>query len=346
MKNKASNHILVSQLRRARRLTGALASIILFSAAAFATCLFPFPFNHTQFDFDHDCVADIATFNQPDEWWIKFSGGAAPSWCAVSGSQCTAHLGSVGDKIVPADYDGDDKTDVAVYTPSNGLWRVIMSTNPSVIYTHTLAGHVIGDIPQPFDYTGDHIAEIAVFHPVSGNWEIYDRTAPMTTIVPLGVATDITVTGDYDADGRADPAVYTPSSGVWTIRLSVNTTTITKCLDNPCIAPTGAIPVPADYEGDGKTDIALYKPSGSMAMSSIWEYVKSSDTTNTKITDVWGYVADLPIPADYTGDTIADLAIYRPTGGSSEWWIKPLAPQPFDFWGTNVHTPVPYAYTP
>jgi hypothetical protein len=33
-------------------------------------------------------------------------------------------FGASTDKIVPADFDGDNKADVAVFRPSNGVWYI------------------------------------------------------------------------------------------------------------------------------------------------------------------------------------------------------------------------------
>ena len=39
------------------------------------------------------------------------------------------HLGSITDKLVPADYDGDGQADIAVWRPSDQTWHILQSSD-------------------------------------------------------------------------------------------------------------------------------------------------------------------------------------------------------------------------
>jgi hypothetical protein len=116
-----------------------------------------------------------------------------------------------------ADFDGDGRSDVSVFRPSEGIWYVMESGSNT--FRATQFGQD-GDKIVPGDYDGDGRTDFAVFRPSDRNWYFQRSSDNSFSAYQWGLATDKLAPGDYDGDGRTDLAVY--RDGIWFIVQSSN----------------------------------------------------------------------------------------------------------------------------
>ncbi|HEV8593185.1 MAG TPA: M36 family metallopeptidase [Pyrinomonadaceae bacterium] len=251
--------------------------------------------------------------------------GANPGW-NIDGIQVAGSYtcGVVAPPIRSrADFDGDGKTDLSVYRPSEGNWYL----NRSTAGFGVVHWGVSTDLTTPGDFDGDGKADFAVFRPSTGEWFVLRSGDNGYSIAPFGTSGDVPVTGDYDGDGKADMAVFRPSTNVWYIQNSGGGITMTP------FGAAGDLPVRGDYNGDGKTDIAVFRPS-----TGTWWISNSGGSVTTTN---FGLAADKPVTADYDGDNKDDIAVFRPSNGT--WYIQRSSNGAVDFVTFGISTDLPVA---
>lgn len=271
-------------------------------------------------DLNNDGKAELAVFRPPDGVWHSLD--------SFNGNYTPAAFGISTDKIAPADYDGDGRTDRAVFR--DGIWYVFRSSDNQVTVFQWGSA---GDIPRPGDFNGDGIADFAVFRPSNGTWYIYYSNPIQPgnitySIVQFGAMGDVPLMADFDGDGSSDVSVF--RNGVWYfIRSSNGSIGIIQ------FGLTGDVPVAGDYDADGKADIAVFRSGG-------WYALRSSD--NSLLIAQFGIAGDKPVPGDYDNDGRNDLAIYR----NGVWWILRTSDGGVSAtnFGLATDTPIQSAYLP
>jgi hypothetical protein len=282
--------------------------------------------------------ADLAVWRpgvNSGTWWVLGGPGS---------QQVNYQYGTTGDVPSPGDYDGDGKTDFAVWRPgTQGQFFIHFSSDGTDLGPNY---GTTGDKPIQADFDGDGKTDIAVYRSgTQSQWFIH-RSSDGQDIAPqFGTTTDIPAPADYDGDGKADLAVWRPSTQTFWISRSSDSQVQQVTLGN-----ANEDPVPGDYDGDGKADCALFDPTINTVTDTAspnWHILLSStsQTSPTVQTHRWGTGTDTPVPNDYDGDGKVDLAVWRP--GSQAWWyiinshdgsIRSEA------WGTTGDIPVPAYY--
>ncbi len=271
-------------------------------------------------DLNNDGKSDIAVFRPTDGVWHSLD--------SFNGNYTPVQFGLSGDKLAPADYDGDGKADRAVFR--NGVWYIFQSSNNQVRYAQWGSA---GDLPRPGDFNGDGFADIAVFRPSNGTWYIqYSNPVQpgniTTNIIQFGQSGDAPLLADFDGDGKSDVSVF--RNGVWYfIRSGDGSIGIVQ------FGIAGDIPVVGDYDGDGKADIAVFR-------SGTWYVQRSTDNGYTILN--WGSAGDKPVPGDFDNDGRNDFAVYR----NGVWWILRSSDGGFSAtnFGLATDLPIQTAYLP
>jgi hypothetical protein len=133
--------------------------------------------------------------------------------------QSTTHWGLPSDLPLIGDFDGDGKSDIALYRPATGYWYIVQSSNGEVV---SKQWGVSTDIPVAGDFDGDGKSDVAVYRPSTGTWYITQSSNGQIVERQWGESGDIPVARDYDGDGRTDIAVFRPSTGNWYVIQSSN----------------------------------------------------------------------------------------------------------------------------
>ncbi|HVF30981.1 MAG TPA: PQQ-dependent sugar dehydrogenase, partial [Pyrinomonadaceae bacterium] len=153
-----------------------------------------------------------------------------------------------------ADFDGDRRTDISVFRPSNGAWYILNSGNQS---SQTLQFGLNGDIAANEDVDGDLTTDIGVFRPSDGTWWHFRSSNSTVSAIAFGMNGDVPAAADYDGDAMADLAVFRPSTGAWWIRRTTDPNNFLFVQ----FGANGDIPVAGDYDADGRSDIGVWRPS-------------------------------------------------------------------------------------
>lgn len=225
------------------------------------------------------------------------------------------------------DFDGDGRTDPAVYYKASGAWLIFQTS------TLTVRTELFGSgncLPAPGDFDGDGKTDLVLFDSATAMW--YGRlSSGGEASGQFGQPGDWPTPADFDGDGKTDLCVYTPRTGFWTAYLSKSKVLGSvqwgylgdfRSWENP--QTYTVLPMPFDYNQDGVDDLGYYYRGLSMA-SSGWSLLYVGGGTEYYN---WGSSGSLPAPGKCQvkmADAPYGICVYKikaqDPAKSAEWSI-------------------------
>ncbi len=301
-------------------------------------------------DFNGDGRADIAVYREGNQ--SRSTAVYDPStWYysdPISGTSGGAQWGRTLDVPLPADYDGDGKTDLSIFRwfdpvavpfDFNQIWTFGSLTNQTLPIRGfgNTSGRKMGrnfvvetggstQKAEVGEFQRTYIKEASAYRYVF-YYQKGDGLVTKETMDPpnaYGTYVQVPVPEDYNGDGVSQVAVFNINDRcylVWGTDSSGDPSNLPP--DKYCFDPGYDTPAPGDYDGDGAADYAAikitdsgggklveWKIQGSTAGLMTSQIQLSSNSSNIK-----------PQAADYDGDGRTDVAVVQANGTSWKWTI-------------------------
>ena len=220
-----------------------------------------------------------------------------------------------------ADFDGNDRNDLLLFSPATGRTRVTLLNDRR--YEGTLFGPTVPD-PYEVSDTGDFNFD--------GNPDIVLRNLENNRTVlwlmagsqfasayngpTLPVNYYLAAVDDFNDDGEDDYLIANPFSGrtvVWTLNAGI----FVDAFYGPRLPSGWEVAGAADINIDGNPDFVIYQKSTGRTAFWLWNGQRVTETRRGPTVPA-GY--QLTAVGDYNRDGFADLLIIAPSTGRTYFW--------------------------
>ena len=222
------------------------------------------------------------------------------------------------------DMDGDGTSDLAVWRGSTGQWTwltTVSGFDSGTAGSQQWGNQSLGDIPRTGDIDGDGIADLIVWRASTGTWYWLTSSSGFHNggQQQWGTPGDMPLVADIDGDRKVDLAVWRPSTGTWYWLTSSSGYSYAAQGQKQWGNQTfGDVPLLGNFDGDGKADLAVWRAS-----TDTWYWLTSASGYSYAAagSQQWGNanLGDVPLLADFDGDGVADLAVWRASTGTWYW---------------------------
>lgn len=286
-------------------------------------------------DYDGDGKLDQAIVNKTTgQWYIKSSNTGLLGVDNIAWGWSWTAFGNIF-KILEGDFDGDNKTDRAIFNKITGAIFIIGSkvgNNSYIPWGSTwqqLTGQLLSKNHEVLigDYDGDKLDDIVLFDRDTRIFNTYSSLLKKLGNQLIAAnwrfsevdANTVFIDGDYDGDGLADRAAVNKNTGIWYVISSKFKTRgfegmpwAFKWLD----IGTSNRPFAGDFDGDGKADLGMLNINTGVIS------IRQTSTGSSSISNGQRINAPLPITEsfkiivhDTNGDGKAELNLFNQATG-------------------------------
>lgn len=294
--------------------------------AATSVCTFK-----RQFSFQDACVSSYTiarNVGDQYQWWMLTPSGDVKSVAFGLASQ---------DSLVPADYTGDNRYDIAVHRNTGAFYKLASEDN-----SFSAAGFGLAtDLKiQGGDFDGDGKADITVVRSAGGNFNWYSLNSSTSTLRAANFGTVSMITmppGDYTGDGLADYVVLDASASPTKYWIQNSSTGAVSSVGWGNYSTDYY--VTGDFLGDSKLDFAVWRGFGS-SQTGVWWILENGGSSAVKAVQFGIPGSDRAVRGDFDGDSYSDVAVYRPS--TSTWYSLNSSNGAFKAvqWGLSTDTVV------